>query len=141
MLRPLHVRPDDLQHFVDDLPDGFSCRIDPHRILGNLERRHLASAVDLVPRGECRADIGDRRRSARMRRVGGAPSRALFWCRVEINFHISVRKYDSADVASFHHDAARGAEAALAFDEYGTNLRHPRDGRRGAIDLWCPNRS
>ena len=75
-----------------------------------------------------------------MGRIRGAPARALFGRRVQIDLHVGVGKHHRADIASFDHDAAVLAGLALASHERSTHARQPRHGCGPAVDLRRANR-
>ena len=49
------------EHFLDDLVDVLPRRVDDDRVVGGVERRRGARAIDLVALREQRRDVGDRR--------------------------------------------------------------------------------
>ena len=48
-----------------------------------------------------------------MRRILGAPARALFGRRVEIDLDVRPREDDRSDIAAFHHHPTSVAQLAL----------------------------
>ena len=109
-------------------------------VLWDRQRRGRSRAVRLVARGHLGGDIGGRSRAAyAVRGIGGAPARALFGRRVEIDLHVGVRKHHRTDVASFHDDAAALPFFPLALDEHRAHLGKASRRSGGAIDLGRPD--
>ena len=87
------------------------------------------------------ADRGQRLAATAVRRIRGAPPRALFRRRIQVDFHVGIGKDHRPDVAPFHHDAAVASERPLARDEQLAHRRHSRHRRHGPIDLRRANRA